>query len=177
MRKIIYYVATSLDGYIAGPGGDISGFVPDGSGVKQYLEDLKAFDTVIMGRSTYEFGYQYGLKAGSLAYPHMRHYIFSSTMTLEQQDPALHICEVSRAKILELKAEEGTDIYLCGGGIFAGWLWEEGLIDQIKIKLNPLMLHGGTRILAGTSTKRKLHLLEEQSHDHGLKIMTYEVEN
>lgn len=177
MRKIIYYVATSLDGYIAGPGEDISGFVPEGSGVKQYLEDLKGFDTVIMGRSTYEFGYQYGLKAGSLAYPHMQHYIFSSTLTLEEKDPALHICPLEVGKIKELKAEAGTDIYLCGGGQFAGWLWEEGLIDQLKIKLNPLMLHSGTRLLADTSTNRKLRLLEEQSHDHGLKILTYEVEN
>lgn len=112
MRRIIYYVATSLDGYIAGPNEDISGFVPEGSGVTQYLEDLKGFDTVIMGRNTYEFGYQYGLKAGSLAYPHMRHYIFSSSLQLDEKDPNLHICSLELGKIKELKSEEGTDIYL-----------------------------------------------------------------
>ncbi|MEQ9300481.1 MAG: hypothetical protein RIF33_18045 [Cyclobacteriaceae bacterium] len=61
MRSITYYVATSLDGYICGPDEDISGFVHKGSGVAEYLTDLKEFDTVIMGRKTYEFGYQYGL--------------------------------------------------------------------------------------------------------------------
>ena len=66
MRKIIYYVATSLDGFISGTSGDIDGFVLGGEGVDQYLEDLQAFDTVIMGKNTYEFGYQYGLKPGSL---------------------------------------------------------------------------------------------------------------
>lgn len=65
MRKITYYVAISLDGFIAGPDGDISGFVQQGEGVNQYLQDLQAFDTVIMGRKTYEFGYAYGLQPGS----------------------------------------------------------------------------------------------------------------
>jgi dihydrofolate reductase len=57
MRKIIYYVACSLDGFIAGEQEDISGFVSGGNGVDKYLSDLAAFDTVIMGRNTYEFGY------------------------------------------------------------------------------------------------------------------------
>lgn len=52
MKKIIYYVATSLDGYIAGPNDDISGFAMDGEGVEKYLSDLKAFSVVIMGRRT-----------------------------------------------------------------------------------------------------------------------------
>jgi dihydrofolate reductase len=52
MRKIVYYVASSLDGFISGPNDDISGFVGTGNGVKKYLSDLLNFDTVIMGRHT-----------------------------------------------------------------------------------------------------------------------------
>ena len=59
MRKIIYYVAMSLDGFISGVNGDISGFVRDGNGVAKYLADLAEFDTVIMGKNTYEFGYRF----------------------------------------------------------------------------------------------------------------------
>ena len=51
MRKIIYYVAISLDGYIGGPGDDISMFTANGKGVERYLTELKDFDTVIMGRN------------------------------------------------------------------------------------------------------------------------------
>lgn len=58
MNKIIYYVATSLDGYISGLDEDISGFVGVGSGLQKYLDDLKGFETDIMGRKTYEFGYK-----------------------------------------------------------------------------------------------------------------------
>jgi dihydrofolate reductase len=72
MRNIIYYAAVSLDGFNAGPG------------VDQYLNDLKNFDTVIMGRKTYEFGYRFGLNRGQPAYPHMKHYIFSASLHFDQ---------------------------------------------------------------------------------------------
>ena len=67
MRKIVYYVATSLDGFIANLDQGIEGFV-GGSGVEKYLSDLQGFDTVIMGRKTYEFGYRFGLQPGQPAY-------------------------------------------------------------------------------------------------------------
>ena len=77
MKKIIYYVAVSLDGFISGPNEDISKFASHGAGVDKYLEDLKEFKTVIMGRKTYEFGYKFGLVPGQPAYGHMEHFIFS----------------------------------------------------------------------------------------------------
>ena len=82
MRHIVYYVATSLDGYISGPKGDISGFngTAESDGIIKYFADLKNFDTVIMGRNTYEFGYKFGLKPGERAYPHMEHLIFSNSL-------------------------------------------------------------------------------------------------
>ena len=79
MRRIIYYVATSIDGFISGPNGDIKGFehLQESSGIAKYLQDIQNFETVIMGRKTYEFGYNFGLKPGEPPYPHMDHYIFS----------------------------------------------------------------------------------------------------
>ncbi|WP_373518949.1 dihydrofolate reductase family protein [Pricia sp.] len=85
MKRIIYYVATSIDGFIAGPKDDASGFTATGEGVARYLEDLKDFKTVIMGRRTYEFGYKYGLEPGQPAYSHMQHYIFSKTLKFKDQ--------------------------------------------------------------------------------------------
>ncbi len=84
MKKIVYYVASSLDGYIAGINDDISTFIPDGKGVEKYLSDLQSFKTVIMGLRTYEFGYQFGLQPGQPAYPHMQHYIFFKFVTHRQ---------------------------------------------------------------------------------------------
>jgi len=88
MRQIIYYVATSIDGFISSPNEDISGFehVQESKGIAKYLNDLKAFDTVIMGRKTYEFGYKFGLEPGQPAYPNMSHFVFSNSLKFDNQN-------------------------------------------------------------------------------------------
>ena len=173
MRKIVYYVAVSLDGYISGPGNDISGFVAGGNGVEKYLSDLGDFDTVIMGRHTYEFGYRFGLKPGQPAYPHMKHYIFSNTLVLQDADSKVTVRPVRISEVEDIKNQSGTDIYLCGGGAFAGWLLDHGLIDIVRIKLNPLILGGGTRIFGDSETGATLKLSETNRFENDLQIMTY----
>ncbi|MEN7547586.1 dihydrofolate reductase family protein [Rapidithrix thailandica] len=175
MRKIVYYVACSVDGYISGPDDDISGFRQEGSGVEKYLNDLKEFDTVIMGRNTYEFGYQYGLKPGQPAYPHMRHYIFSESLQLEKPSDKVTVCIPDIATVRSLKEESGSDIYLCGGGVFAGWLLENEMIDTLKIKLNPFIQGSGIKLFADTQKVYQLILKNQEQYDHGLQIITYEV--
>lgn len=175
MRKIIYYVATSIDGYIAGPGENIGDFQHTGNGIDKYLADLKGFDTVIMGRRTYEFGYKFGMKPGDAPYPHMQHYIFSDSLQLEDAAEQLHIEPLNIERITELKNMAGTDIYLCGGGVFAGWLLNHGLIDQVKLKLNPLILGGGTEMFVGVERAYQLVLLKQEAFEGGLQMMTYDV--
>lgn len=175
MRNIVYYVAVSIDGFIAGPQEDISDFVGVGSGVDQYLNDLKCFDTVIMGRRTYEFGYQFGLQPGQPAYPHMKHYIFSTSLHFEKAADNVIICPPHIDVVRKLKAQEGTDIYLCGGGQFAGWLLDYELIDVLKIKLNPLVLGDGIKLF-GNSKKKIVTGLENINHyDKGLQIISYRI--
>ncbi|NRB51312.1 MAG: dihydrofolate reductase [Saprospiraceae bacterium] len=173
MREIIYYVATSLDGYIAGPDEDISLFAFEGNGVEQYQKDLQGFDTVIMGRKTYEFGYKFGLQPGAPAYPHMRHYIFSSTMVLENADEKVKVVPMDLKLIQQLKAEEGTPIYLCGGGEFAAWLLAHDLIDVLKVKLNPIVLGGGTPLFGSSTKAFKGRLESSESYEGGLMFNTY----
>ncbi|MFK7978552.1 MAG: dihydrofolate reductase family protein [Saprospiraceae bacterium] len=175
MRPIIYYVATSLDGFIAGEGDDISGFAQGGAGVNQYLQDLQTFDTTIMGRRTYEFGYQYGLEPGQPAYRHMDHYIFSNTLKLETIHRKVKVGPLNLQTILDLKATEGSPIYLCGGGQFAGWLLENELIDVLKIKLNPLLLGSGIRLFGDSKKIYQLTLQDRQSFEEGLQILTYQL--
>lgn len=175
MKKIIYYVAISIDGYISRAGDDISGFVPGGNGVEQYLSDLQDYDTVIMGRKTYESGYKYGLVAGQPAYPHMRHYIFSNSLDIKNLHTNVSIHPLDIEIIKNLKNEEGSDIYLCGGGIFAGWLLKNKLIDVLKVKVNPLLIGEGVKLFENSILQYKLELLKTQSFDHGLQIIEYNV--
>lgn len=175
MRKTVYYVAISLDGFICGPKDDISGFVGEGNGVDKYLTDLANYDTVIMGRRTYEFGYKFGLKPGQLAYPHMKHYIFSGNLVFENPEPKLYIRPIKIEEIEKIRKQKGTDIYLCGGGQFAGWLLEHDQIDILKIKLNPLVLGQGVKMFGDSKKDFKLELIETDNYDNGLQIMTYKV--
>lgn len=177
MTKIIYYVASSIDGFIAGQKDDISDFAVGGKGVDKYLADLQAFKTVIMGRRTYEFGYQFGLKPGQPAYPQMEHFIFSNSLEIKNLAKSVHIEKIAIDRVKEIKRLAETDIYLCGGGVFAGWLLENGLIDQLKLKLNPIILGSGIRLFGASTTRAKGHLKETESFDDGLKILTYDLAN
>ena len=175
MRNIVYYVATSLDGYISGPDGDISGFVSGGNGIDQYQKDLQDYDTVIMGRNTYEFGYKFGLKPGDLAYPHMEHYVYSNSLALDKKADKLHLRKLELDTIQQLRKQSGTDIYLCGGGQFAGWLLDHEQITHLKIKLNPFIADGGIKLFGSSKTFYGLELLDLTSYDHGLQIISYKL--
>ena len=171
----MYYVATSVDGYIARADHSIDGFVGEGAAVDQYLADLKDFDTVIMGRRTYEFGYNYGLQPGQPPYPHMKHYIFSRSLAFENPHPNVHVCPNNLDLVKKLKSGNGTDIYLCGGGDFAGWLLDHGLIDIVKIKLNPLLLGDGIRLFGNSKKDVKMELINSSAFEKGLHIITYKL--
>lgn len=166
MRKLVYFIASTLDGYIAGPDGSDptgpDGFWPVGQDyvehlVAEYPETLPGparealgitaegtcFDTVLEGRRTYQIGLDAGVPN---AYPHLRHLVFSRSMT-EAADPAVEVVATDPvARVRELKQEEGKDIWLVGGGELAGVLRPE--IDQLVIKFAPLTVGSGIPLFA-----------------------------
>ncbi len=174
MRKIIYYVASSLDGYIAGKNDDISQFILQGEGVEKYQSDLANFEIVIMGRKTYEFGFQYGLKPGQPAYPNKKHHIFSNSLKIDNLSEFVEIEKLSVDRVNEIRQNAKTDIYLCGGGEFAGWLLDNGLIDQLKLKLNPIVLGSGTKLFGSSTANESWVLTDKESFSDGLQILTYD---
>tara|TARA_R110002049_G_scaffold64947_3_gene170806 strand:+ start:1504 stop:2043 length:540 start_codon:yes stop_codon:yes gene_type:complete len=175
MKKLIYYVAISIDGFISGPNEDISLYMGEGEGVDKYQDDLMKFNTVIMGRKTYEFGYKYGLKPGQAPYPHMEHYIFSNKLEIPSLEPNVYLSKVDVENVKEIIHHSGTDLYLCGGGQFAGWLLDNGLINQVKLKVNPIVLGQGQKLFGESKTQAKLELVSTESFPEGLQILTYDL--
>jgi dihydrofolate reductase len=175
MRKIIYYVAVSIDGFIEGPGNSTDMFLHEQSVVDHYMKDLLDFDTAIMGRKTYEYGYRFGLKPGDAAYPHMQHYIFSNSLRFENSSENVHVVDRDIELVKALKYKDGKDIYLCGGGTFAGWLLDHKMVDVLKIKLNPILLGGGIRLFGSSKGSHFLSLFDAFNFDNGFKIMSYNV--
>lgn len=176
MRKIIYHVATTLDGFIARKDGTTGGFLENGEHVADYLNSLKDYDTVVMGRRTYEYGYDYGLKPGQPAYPHMMHYIFSRSLRLEYCHEQLEVISSDEVGFINhLKQSVGSPIYLCGGGVFAGFLLKHKLIDELKIKINPVLFGDGIRLFGDNFAMPALHHVHSVSYDTGVIVQTYDL--
>lgn len=179
MRKLVYHVATTIDNYIAHEDGSTDGFArfAEGDHATDYLESLKNYDTVVMGRATYEFGYQFGLEPGQPAYPHMKNYIFSRSLKFDQRGHNFMLVDENELEVIkQLKEENGTDIYLCGGGKFAGFLAGHGQIDELRIKLYPLIFGKGIRLFGKSEQKLNLSLLDTKIYETGAMLITYRVD-
>ena len=175
MREICYHVAVTLDGYIARRDGSIKGFPTEGDHNDDYLQALKDYDTVIMGRRTYEFGYDYGLKPGARAYDHMAHWIFSRTIDVPPADGVHIVRDHWLETIDELREQPGTAIYLCGGSVFAGWLLAEDRIDRLKLKLNPVLFGEGLPLFAdGCAVTAPFRLISTKQYESGVMLLEYE---
>lgn len=167
MQPIIYDVAVSVDGFIAGPNGDISGFAEDGPVVDDYLARLETYACAIMGRATYQFGYGFGLKPGGNPYPHMKCHVFSHTLALPKGSDVTIVREAALEHARALKLESPGPIYLCGGGTFAGLLLEAGLIDILRLKRAPIIFGDGVPLFAGYSRIANLRPKETKLYENG----------
>lgn len=112
MRNIVYHVATSLDNFIAEIDGTTANFVSDEAYIADYLQAVQGYDTVLMGRATYEAGYQFGQQPGqpSPVYPGV-HYIFSKTLRFDtppHERVKLIDTDVTET-VQQLKQAEGSD--------------------------------------------------------------------
>jgi len=166
----------SLDGYIAGDNDSIDAFPTEGDHIEDYVQSLLGYDTVIMGRRTYEFGYKYGLKPGESPYPHMQNYIFSTTLQLSKMDEKIEIISANvLASISALKVQAGTDIYLCGGGSFAGYLLHHEMIDELHIKLSPILIGSGIKLFGAYKAKGRMKLISTKTYKSGVQLVKYAV--
>lgn len=175
MRRIIYDVAVSLDGFIAGPDGDISAFPAEGEHLQPYLDRLAGYQTAIMGRGTYEFGYRFGLRPGARAYPHMDHYIFSRGISLPDDCDVTVVREGWIAELNALRVGGRGDIYLCGGGVFAGFVVTHGLLDLLRLKIAPVAIGSGIRLFEGLGSKCRFERISITPYANGVILAEYAV--
>lgn len=172
MRKLKYYVASTVDGFIGHEDGSINGFLENGEHVTDYLESLKQFDVVLMGRKTYEFGFQFGV---TNPYPAMKQYVFSRTMKESPDENVTLVSENIVELVRELKNESGKDIYLCGGADLATRLFAEKLIDEVILKLNPVLFSSGISLLSGCTEPIELELTDSKIYGNGVLRLHYRV--
>ncbi|SIN13098.1 dihydrofolate reductase family protein [Micromonospora cremea] len=186
MRKLTYYIATSLDGFIAGPAGESDFFAFEGDLAAAILADYPetlpthareplgitlaantTFDTVLMGRATYEPALAIGVTS---PYAHLRQYVFSRT--LDQRDPSVEIVADEPAEFVRaLKRQDGMGIWLCGGAMLAGQLVDE--IDELVVKRYPVVLGSGIPLFRTPFAVSGFTLHDTRVFNTGATISTY----
>src|SRR5882672_1500414 len=148
-RRLRYHVAVSLDGFIAGLNGEYDWIVMDPS--VDFAVLYKEFDTVVMGRKTYEVSTAQG---GHGAMPGLDVVVFSRTLPAATY-PGVRVTNDDPGEIVRaLKAKPGRDIWLFGGGSLFRSLLDAGLVDTVEVALVPVLLGAGVPVLPpGASTK------------------------
>lgn len=173
MRKIKYIAASSLDNFIAREDGSVDWLIMEGEHMKEFAEYSRAFDTVLMGRKTYEIG----VSQGMTAYPGMQNYVFSRTLK-ESPDTRVTIISKNASKFIrELKNTNGRDIMLMGGGELAASLLIENLIDEIVLNVHPVLLGSGIPLFTEINSQIDLELIDNRIYENGLVMLFYRVKN
>ncbi len=153
MRRIRYCVATSLDGYIAGPNGEADWIIMDPE--IDFNAIFSRFDTFLLGRKTFEMMLKSGQGGAS---PGTKTFVFSKT--LQQGDyPDVTIVVDNAEKILsELRTQSGKDIWLFGGGGLFRSLLALGCVDTVEVAVVPVLLGAGIPFLPAPAKQTKLRL-------------------
>lgn len=171
MREIIYSVAVSLDGFIAGPGGEFD-WIPD-EPTLDWDAFMGRFDTVIMGRGTWDVvrsqppEHRTGLPT----------WVFSDTLGEAEAEGATLVRSHEAAEVLgRLRAGEGKAIWLMGGGVLFRHLVDRGWVDQVETAVVPILLGGGIPLLPAGGKPVSLQLLEMRTYPTGIVMTRYRVE-
>lgn len=167
-RRVRYSVAMSLDGFIAGPKGEYDWIIMDPS--FNFAALFKQFDTLLMGRRTFEFTQQ----GGRATMGDMQTIVFSRT--LRQSDyPKVVVSSKVAETIAALKEKPGKDIWLFGGGELFRSVLDAGLIDTVEVAVVPVMLSQGVPLLPAGSRSPVLELTEAKPLPTGIVLLSYAV--
>lgn len=172
VRKLVYHCAASVDGFIALEDGSFGCFLMEGPHVQDFIAGFSSYDTALMGRRTYEVGLAAGV---TNPYPMMKTYVFSRTMKESPDVAVTLVSEDAVALVQELKQADGKDLWLVGAGDLASTLLANGLVDEICIKLNPIILGKGIPIVAKCESALSLELVSSKSYDNGVVLLSYRV--
>jgi dihydrofolate reductase len=190
MRELKYYVACSVDGFIARQNGSLDFFLPEG----EHLADLmtsfpetvpthvrktlsvhaenRCFDTVLMGRRTYQVGLDAGITS---PYGHLRQVLFSRTVTSSPDKNVELVSGDTLSFVRRLKKETGKDIWLCGGAELATALFPE--VDELILKVNPVLIGSGIPLFSAAVERTSLRLVSSKTYTNGFIMSRYRTEH
>jgi dihydrofolate reductase len=173
MRKLVLFIATSLDGYIAKPNDDLSFLkIVEKEGEDYGYEEFTAnIDTIILGRKTYDYVLK---EIGSAHYDNGERDVYVITKTERPGVGRTTFYTGSLTELIQrLKAENGKDMYCDGGAEVINELLKNDLIDELTISMIPILVGNGTRLFKDNRPEQELELMSSKSFDTGLTQLHY----
>ncbi len=171
-RKVILYIACSIDGYIAKPNDDLSflSIVQQEGEDYGYNDFIKTIDTVILGRKTYDW-----VMTQVDEFPHAdkKSFIISRSAKPDKGNAQYYSGNL-KALISNLKAEAGKNIFIDGGAEIVNELLNENLIDEIILSIIPILLGEGTKLFKENRPELLLKLISSKSFEKGLVQLHYQ---
>ena len=150
MRQLRYSVASSLDGYIAGPNGEFDWIVIDPD--IDFTAMYSGYSGLVMGRRSYEVSMTTGTGGGELPT-----YVYSRTLP-EGERKGVVFARDAVSHVRDLKKADGKPLWLWGGGELFRELAQAGLVDGVDVAIIPVLLGGGIPLLPGPPQRIPLQL-------------------
>jgi dihydrofolate reductase len=197
MRKIIAALQTSVDGFIEGPNGELDWAVAEDEETwRDVFEMLSSVDTCILGRVMYPDYEQYWLavlanpsdilplsgKAATkneIAYARWAdktpHIVLSKTLEKVAWKTARIVRDVE--EIRKIKQQPGKDMYVVGGATLVSSLMDLGLIDEVRLMVNPLILGGGKALFKDVKERHALKLVRAKPLKSGKVSLIYRTQS
>lgn len=165
---VTLFIATSLDGYIAGPDDDLSWLFTDTDyGFSAFYAES---DTLIMGRGTYDVTKSFG----EWPYKGKRNIVVSRSGGIEVTTPDTQIASGDLAELLQKLSDEGAEkVWLVGGGELVRSFLDKGLLDRITVSMHPVLLGKGIPLFPGGFPRTLLQLDNVTPYDTGLVQLDY----
>ena len=179
MRKVVYSLTNSLDNFIARADGAADWILMGDEIMNEFPKLYARFDTVLIGRKTYDFTLQQNPETSQemSGFMEMRTYVFSRTLK-DNSNPGVKIVSDNVGEFVRsLKKESGKDIWLMGGGILATSLLKERLVDEIGVAIQPILLGSGVPLFPDIGIQVDLQLLECKTYKNGIVGLSYLVKN
>jgi dihydrofolate reductase len=169
--EIVYYVAASLDGFIATSDGGIEWLKPFEGGAEDYgyAEFYASVDCVLLGRKTYEQCVGFA----QWPYPGKPCWIFSRTLSDMSEAAVRFTSEAPSMAAKQIAAEGVQRAWLVGGGKLAAAFRAEGLITEYIVSVIPVLLGAGIPLFDGPGARRELRLAQSKTYDSGIVQLRY----
>jgi len=168
-RKIVLYIATSVDGFIAKENGDINWLhevESQGEGDSGYEEFYNNIDTVLIGKKTYD---QIFSLVDEFPYVGKKCYVFSRSK-IGKDDYVEYVNGDLFSFTKKIKAEEGKDIWLVGGGELFNSFLKENLVDEIIITVIPIILGKGIPLFNNDNSGYNLTLKKTTAYGEFVQL-------